>query len=595
MLVDVQLLESDITPLVQTLGERNTFSIDLETTGLNPLDSRIHLCQVSTYDKTYVMIPSKVDMTRLMPFLRDPKWLKIVQNAVFEGKFLKYFYDTDMANIFDTFLAEKLINTDSQNNALEDLALKYAKVTLNKKIRESFYGAKPIAAFSDEQLEYAANDAIVLHPIYEFQKKLIQDNGLQRVADIEFALTTVVSDMEIAGVPLDKKLWQSKLTKYEVELEESRLKMHSLIFDGTGIPEQTGLFTRDAIDLDSPKKVKEAFHKLGIDVAGTDERIIALVDHPAARELLNYKGLAKIMSSFGDNILDMLHPFTGRIHADFQQIGTRTGRFACKKPNLQQMPAEFRECVSLPDYKIVSADFANIELRILAKYSQDKAFLTAFNSGEDPHKSTAAGMFNIPIEKVTKEQRFIAKTINFGLVYGMGVDKLKDMLNAKKEEGEERLTKEQVTVLFGKYKKTYKGAIDWLRVTGEEGLAQRYSTTMLGRKRNLVRPIYEGDDELFNKQISAVKRKAANSPIQGTSADITKLAMLNVYHDLSKYNYRAKMIIQVHDEIVVLAHKKEAESVKDVVVESMMDSAQEILQEIPVKVDAHIGDVWSKG
>jgi len=530
-----------------------------------------------------------------MPFLRDKDWLKIVQNAVFEGKFLKHYYKTDMVNIFDTYLAEKLINSESHSNSLEDLAQKYAKVTLNKKIRQSFFGAKPIAAFSDAQLEYAADDATILHPIYEAQIKLIRSNGLDRVAEIEFDLTTVVADMELTGVPINQKLWREKLYKYEEEHEKSRLKMNSLIFDESEIPEQMGLFVRDGIDLNSPKKVKEAFLKLGIDIDSTNEREIALVDHPAAKELLKYRELQKIKTSYGENILAMIHPFDGRLHSDFNQIGTRTGRFASRNPNLQQMPSDFRMCVSLEDYKIVSADFANIELRILAEYSNDPEFIKAFSSGDDPHKSTAAGMFNLPIDSITKEQRFIAKTINFGLVYGMGIDKLRDLLNAKKEEGQKKLTFDEVKAMYNKYKQTYRGAINWLRETGEQGLAQMYSTTMLGRKRLLFRPVFTGDDEAFNRQLSATKRQAANSPIQGTSADITKLAMLNVYHDLSKYNYRAKMIIQVHDEIVVLAHKNEAISIKDIIIESMMDAAQDVLKKVPIKVDSVIGDMWAKG
>lgn len=582
--------------MVQALNERRIFSIDLETTGLIPFDSRILLCQVSTKEQTFVFLPSEVDMSVLVPYLRDPKWLKIVQNAVFEGRFIKYYYKTDINNIFDTFLAEKLINSDSRENSLEDLASKYAGVTLNKEIRKTFFGGKPMAMFSDEQLQYAADDAGVLWPIYEAQSRELKKQGLEKVADIEFSLTSVVADMENEGVPIDQNLWKQKLSDYGKQHEDSRLKMHDLIFDGTGPPEQTGMFVRDGIDLDSHKKVKEVFNKIGIDINSTDERVISLVDHPAAKELLNYRGLAKIMTSYGENILNQIHPFTGRLHADFNQIGTRTGRFACKNPNLQQMPSDFRHCVTLPpDYKIVSADFANIELRILAKYSQDPEFLKAFSSGADPHKSTAAGMFGIPIENVTKDQRFIAKTINFGLVYGMGIDKLKDMLNAEKKTGETKLDKEQVKLIYNKYKRTYTKAINWLRETGDLGFNQLYSTTMLGRKRVLSKPIYTGDDDLYNKLVAGVKRKAANSPIQGTSADITKLAMINLYHDLSKYNYRAKMIIQVHDEIVVLAHKKEAESIKELITESMMDSAQEVLQEVPVKVDTNVSDKWSKG
>lgn len=582
--------------MVQAINERNTLSIDLETTGLSPFDSRILLCQISTGDKTFVMLPSKVDISKLVPFLRDSRWLKIVQNAVFESSFIQHFFKTDINNVFDTFLAEKLINSDSHENSLEALAQKYANVTLDKTIRKDFFNAKPIEMFTDKQLQYAADDATVLFPIYEAQKRQLEALGLSKIAEIEFDLTTVVANMENEGVPIDKALWREKLEGYKKKHEESRLRMHELIFDGTGVPEQMGLFVRDGVDLDSAKKVKEAFKKLGIDIDNTDERTISLVDHPAAKELLNYRGLAKILSSYGENILDKIHPFTNRLHSDFNQIGTRTGRFASKNPNLQQMPSDFRECVALmPDYKIVSADFANIELRILAKYSQDKEFLKAFESGDDPHKSTAAGMFNISIDEVTKEQRFIAKTINFGLVYGMGVNKLRDMLNAEARKNDQKeLSDSQVKVLYNRYKQTYGGAINWLKEAGDIGFSQGYSTTMLGRRRVLAKPHFTGNDDEYNRLVAGTKRQAANSPIQGTSADITKLAMVNLYHDLSKYNYRAKMIIQVHDEIVVLAHKNEAESVKEMIVESMMESASSILEEVPVKVDANVSDKWSK-
>lgn len=580
--------------MVQALSERNTFSIDLETTGLSPIDSRILLCQVSTKEKNFVMIPSKVDMTKLLPFLRDPKWLKIIQNAKFEQKFIQYVYSTKIENVFDTYLAELLINSESHNNKLEDLALKYAGVQLNKKIREEFFST-PISAFTEEQLQYAADDSAVLFPIYEAQKKLLKDFGLEKVADIEFSLAGVTADMENTGVPVDRDLWAKKLEAYAERHEESRLKMNSLIFDDTGIPEQMGLFVRDGIKLESPKKVKEAFLKLGIDIESTNEREISLIDHPAAQELLNFRELEKIKTSYGGSFLDAIHPFTGRIHADFQQIGTRTGRFSCKKPNLQQMPDEFRKCVTLKDHKIVVADFSNIELRILAELSGDAAFRAAFDSGDDPHKSTAATMFNIPIDKVNKEQRFIAKTINFGLAYGMGANKLRDILNSKKEPGEKRLTVGEVRSIYSKYKQAYKGAIDWLRVTGDTAFINLYSTTMLGRKRMFTRPAYAGDDQEFERLVGSIKRQGANSPIQGTNADITKLSMVNLHHDLTKYNYRAKMIIQVHDEIVILAHKTEAESIKELIVESMVSSAQEVLQHVPVKVDAHISDVWTKG
>jgi DNA polymerase-1 len=241
---------------------------------------------------------------------------------------------------------------------------------------------------------------------------------------------------------------------------------------------------------------------------------------------------------------------------------------------------------------MVVADYANIELRILAELSGDPALISAFASGEDPHKSTASLMFNIPIENVTKDQRFIAKTINFGISYGMGPTKLMDMLNKDKPE-KEWLSFRKVAGIMNRYKDTYRKASDWLLETGNLAYRRGWSETMLGRKRWYDRPDNKQSD--WDAQVAAIKRKGANSPIQGTNADITKLAMLNLYHDLRTYNYKADIILQVHDEIGVLAHNSQAEAVKSLVVESMEGSAKELLKLVPVKVDVYASDVWKKG
>jgi DNA polymerase-1 len=390
------------------------------------------------------------------------------------------------------------------------------------------------------------------------------------------------------------KKWHKIIDDYRVKHEESRLRMHEAIFDGNDINEQLGMFARDAINLNSPKQITDAFRTIGIEVDnGTAEREIALMNHPAAKELLEYRKLQKIMSSYGSSFLDKIHPFTGRIHADYQQIGTETGRFACKDPNLQQMPDEFRQCVTSPDYTIVVADYSQIELRILAEYSEDPKFMEAFNSGEDLHKATAATMFNISTDAVTKEQRFIAKTINFGISYGMGPNKLMDMLNAKaKEEGRPPLSFQKVAGIMSRYKDTYKGVNKWLMNAGNLAYRQSYSETMAGRKRWFTRPA--STDPEWEGKAASIKRQGANSPIQGTNADITKMAMLNLYHDIKTYGFKADIILQVHDEIAVLAHKGQAEDVKNLVESSMIESAQTLLKKVPVKVDCYINDVWKK-
>jgi DNA polymerase-1 len=584
-----KLVQSDDADLLSRFGAFNTFSIDLETTGLNPYDSRILLAQIGFPDDTvYVLKWLENDMSFLRPYLEDRKWLKLAHNAKFEAKFLKHFAGAEIRGIFDTFLAEQLVTANVYSSLLT-VAQKYTGVVLDKSIRTSFFESKG-TDFTTEQLDYAAKDAQILFPIWEAQKKIIEEFNLSRVAELEFDLVRVVSAMELEGVPIDLDLWSSKLRDYERQHEESRLKMHEIIFDDNKVWEQTGLFERDSINLNSPKQILDAFDKIGIKTKATNERELALIDHPAARELLNYRRLQKILSAYGDTFTGAIHPFTQRIHADFQQIGTHTGRFSCKEPNMQQMPEEFRHCVTLKGRKIVVADYSQIELRILAEISGDPALTQAFDMGDDPHKATAAQMFNMPIDEVNKEQRFIAKTINFGLAYGMGYTKLRDMLNVTRDKDNQLSIEDSKSLLF-RYKKIYKKAIEWLNYAGNAGFARDYSETMLGRRRYFVKP-EAGPD--YDREAASIRRQAANSVIQGTNADITKLAMIDIYDELNMYDLRANIILQVHDEIVVLAHERSAETVKEVVEASMINAAKTLLKTVPVKADAVVNDIWKK-
>lgn len=588
-MANYEFISESIEPILSDFSRYNTFAFDIETTGLSPLDSRILLAQISFPDKSYVILPS-AGLGELGPYFTDTKWLKIIQNVKFDTKFILKYYGIETRNVFDTMIAEELLNTDKSGvSNLGAIARKYTGKELDKSIRESFYKRGTITTFTDKQLAYASQDSEILFPIYEAQKKALEENGLTAVADVEFELAPIVGDMELTGVPIDTDKWQEKLAKYKEEHEASRIKMHEILFDDGGLQEQLGMFARDSINLNSPKQLMSAFLAIGIDIEKTDERELSLVDHPAAKELLNYRKLQKILSSYGVSFLEKIHPFTGRIHADFKQMGTQTGRFSCREPNLQQMPEEFRECVSLEGHKIVVADYPNIELRILAELSGDENLSQAFESGQDPHKSTASLMFNIPIDRVSKEQRFIAKTINFGISYGMGTDKLKDMLNSKRAPNEQ-LTFGQVQSIMTKYKKTYKRAADWLMETGNLSYRRGYSETMLGRRRILPRPFNPGDDEA----IASLKRKGANSPIQGTNADITKIGMVNLHNELQSYYPSAKMILQVHDEVAVLAPSAISEGVKSVVEESLTASAQQLLKVVPVHVEAVISDIWKK-
>ena len=577
------------------LERHTTFSLDLETTGLNPIDSRILLCQIGFRTHEYVLDARKVDLSPLVPYLASQKWLKIIFTK-FEDKFFQHFFNTQINNLFDCFLAERIINPDSSwNNSFEDLAKKYLMVTLDKKVRQSFL--RPISEFTERQIQYAAEDVQYLFPLYDKQKELLEERGLTHIADLEFAVVPIVSRMELTGIKIDVPKWRGIVNKYEEQLEEHRQNMFKIMFDDNDVlDEQLGMFERAAINLQSPVQLKAAFDKLGIDAENTDERTLEKIKHPAAQELLKHRKVQKVINAYGQTIIDKIHPFTGRIHADFKQLGTETGRFSCKQPNLQQMPKEFRECfVADEGFTFVGADYSQIELRILADLSGDAALSAAFRSGADVHVATAASMFNVPFADVTAEQRFAAKTLNFGIMYGMGIDKLKDSLNVENvKSGKPLLNIRQVQAIHYRYKQTYKKATGWLENAGRKAIREGVSETMYGRKRFYNRPTSTLDRKSYDRQISGIERQGANSPIQGTCADITKLAMLDLYQNLTEYGYKGTIVLQVHDELVVLAHKTQSEAIKLLVEDSMMNAASSILKNVPVRVDTYISDTWKK-
>lgn len=539
----------------------------------------------------------KCPIEPILPYLKSYKWTKLFHNEKFEQKFFQYYYKTRIVNTWDVYNAELVINPDSKEAGLDDLALKYLNVTLDKTIRKSFLKHNG-SDFSDEQIEYAASDVDVLFDIKAAQEPKIAELNIQPILDIEFPLAGVVADMENVGIPINKELWKSKMVEFQKLHEESRTKMNDLIFDSGNVEEQLGMFGRTRINLGSHVQVKKAFkNAFNINVDSTSERVISLIKHPAAQELLNYRGYDKILTSYGKSFIDKIHPFTNRLHADWQQMGTGTGRFSCREPNMQQVPEPFRECVQGGDkYMLCTADYSQIELRILAQLSDDPNLLRAFNSGQDLHKTTASLMFNISLDAVSKEQRFMAKTINFGIAYGMGITKLRDTLNAEAIRNKSPLlTYPQIKDLQKRHARSFQRASEWLREAGLLAYRQSYSETMLGRKRFYTRPdMNEMDEEMFTKRVEALKRKGANGPIQGTNADITKMAMVNIYDEIQDAGYNANIILQVHDEIVVLAQKNHAEAVKLMLEETMRKTAEKIITKVPIKADAVLSTSWNK-
>jgi DNA polymerase-1 len=303
--------------------------------------------------------------------------------------------------------------------------------------------------------------------------------------------------------------------------------------------------------------------------------------YPVVATLLEYRTVQKALTSYGQNMIELINPATGRLHADFRQIGAPTGRFSCTNPNIQQVPhaVEYRRCFSGHPVgrKLVIADYSQIELRILAEFSGDQGFIDAFNSGSDLHRVTAAQVFNAPLDQVTKEQRDFAKRLNFGVVYGIGAQRF-SMLTG--------LTVPEAENVLRKYFATYRQLDNYLRDAANRAVRERQARTASGR---LVRFRF---DEQDRQQISMTQRNGKNTPIQGTSADILKRALRLLEDDLRDTS--AKIVNIIHDEVVVEVDSHEAEEIARKVERAMCAAGREYLRTVPVKVETEIADEWVK-
>jgi len=422
--IDSQGAVAEVLPELQSAS---MLAIDVETTGLDPYTCTLLLVQIGIPGKAFVFDARKVDLSPLKEILENPNTLKILHNAKFDYSIIRVLENINIANMYDTMLAERLLtNGISREISLLAVSRKYLGIDLEKAVRQTF--VNPKTTFTEEQLEYAALDVLVMFPIFEKQFKALEREGLIKIAQLEFQVSPVVGEMEIKGSLIDRVKWEGNIRELEKQRNLVAAKIQEYLRP-LYPHSQMGLFggTADVININSQPQVLEAFQKLGVDIPSTGVSILQRTDHPFAKMLLEYRGYEKLISAFGWNFLKQIHPKTGRIHPDYMQLGADSGRFACSKPNLQQIPKEssFRSCFVAPKgKKLVTADYSQAELRIMAEVSGDPVFIEAYNKDRDLHTLTASQMFNIPFDQVDKEKRFQAKSINFGLMYGRGAASL---------------------------------------------------------------------------------------------------------------------------------------------------------------------------
>lgn len=573
----------------EELGNARFLGFDVETTDLDPYKGDLRLVQLSDGANTKVIdlkafggggsLAADPALAPLRDLLASAKQTKIAHNAKFDTKWVRHHLGTEVGGIYDTYLASILISAGEgeRRHGLADVVQYFLGRTLDKSEQVSDWGA---AELSHSQVEYAAKDAAIMPEVREKLEERITADGLTEVLRLENECVMPIAEMELNGFYLDRERWQEQLDKVRVLQKRAGDELQDMLAAGVA---QASLFGRTEINLDSQAQVTDALLNLGVPMPNTTRawELQPLAEkYPVVAKLLEYRSVAKAAQSFGDNILEFIEPKTGRIHADFRQIGAPTGRFSCSSPNLQQIPheAEYRRCFRAPDgRKLVIADYSQIELRILADFSEDQKFIDAFESGQDFHSATAAQVFGIDAADVTPDQRSFAKRLNFGVVYGIGASRFASMTGLTQAEAENTLRK---------YFATYPRMDDWLRSQARNIITERQTRTKSGRLAKFT------FDENDRASVGAAQRFAKNMPIQGTSADILKRALRLLHDDLRGSS--GKLVNIVHDEIVVECDAAEAETISGKLESAMLRAGRDFVKKVPVKVDAHIADDWTK-
>lgn len=580
----------EVRRAVDQLTSKHAVGLDTETTDLDPYTSRLRLIQLASAEGVWIIdinsfadsdLKTTESLAPLRQLLAAPRPIKIAHNAKFDAKFIKHNLGVDIGGLFDTLLASQLVSAGDieERHGLNAIAARYLNEEVDKTERLSNWEFE----LSEAQLEYAARDAAVLLPLREKLIERIKSLDLIDVARLEFECVMPVVDLELTGFFMDKRRWLEQLAIVEERRAELANELQEMLGEGVA---QASLFgpSRANINLDSQQQVTEALTRLGVPVPDSTRswklQPLAL-QYPVVAKLLEYRTMQKALTSYGHNMIEYVNPKTGRLHADFRQIGAPAGRFACTNPNIQQVPhaVEYRRCfMGHPENRrLVIADYSQIELRILAEFSGDRAFIGAFNSGADLHRVTAAQVFGIAEDQVTADQRSFAKRLNFGVVYGIGAQRFSIMTGLGVSDAEDVLRR---------YFATYRGLDTYLTESANRAVSERQARTGSGR---LVRFNFDASDR---QQVSMTKRYGKNAPIQGTSADILKRALRLLNDELRDTS--ASIVNIIHDEIVVECDEGEAEETAKTVERLMCAAAEEYVRNVPVKVETQIAREWTK-
>lgn len=578
--------------LCEQLLQEKSFAFDTETEGLDPLTAGLvgMSFAIREQEAWYVPVPANREeatdiVLRLAPALQHPEIEKVGQNIKFDILALRKYGVQVKGPLFDTMLAHYLLNPELRHGMdyLAETYLKYKTVPIEDLIGPKGKKQASMRTVPIEQIkEYAAEDADVTLRLKHYFAPLLKQEGLESLFfEMEMPLIYVLAEMEATGVKLDTNaLKQSSevLSQQLSTLEESIYDLAGQSFN-INSTKQVGEILFDKLKLDEKaKKTKTGGYS-------TSEEVLEKIrsKHPIVDKLLEYRGIKKLLSTYIDALPALIHPETGKIHTSFNQAVTATGRLSSTNPNLQNIPVrdelgrEIRKAFIADDDDCIffSADYSQIELRLMAHLSNDPHMVEAFCSGADIHAATAAKIYGIPVEEVTSDMRRKAKTANFGIIYGISVFGLAERLSIPRAE-----SKELIDGYFQTYPRIKEYMEESIRVAKEKG----YVETLFKRKRFLP------DINSHNAIVRGyAERNAINAPIQGSAADIIKLAMIRIHQRFEAEHLKSRMILQVHDELNFNVRKEEFDRVKEIV----LDCMEHVLQlRVPLIADCGEGKNW---
>lgn len=625
-------------------------AVDLETTGLDPHQAKITVVGMS-FDGNLVVIarPEDIPEDVFCEIMEDPDLVKVMHNAKFDCKFLHKRYGCKFKNVDDTYIMRRLLVTGLDvSSTLDACAYEYLGYKMDKAVRAEFIGATTI---TDKMVRYAAIDVAATYELQPILLDLLEQEQMTEVyAFIEKPLVQVVGAMELEGVDVDlaylkqlEKMLIKKIARFQSDLDDlcfeydvmpkkqRKLLKRELLAMGQTYDRNTPVIVEEAYDefnVNSSKQVVELLNKIGFDVKSGKAEVL---DEPTYTKVSAERGMQQLDVDTLDDMLEVGHDFitrikdlrsarkalsgfvvpmqsehinpaTGRVHCDFSQMGTNTGRFSCKNPNFQQMPSTrkdkifegmtFRRAfVAPPGYKLLCYDYQACELRIAAEMTGDAGLITAM-SEDDPHRFNASILFDVPVDQVSAEQRVAIKTLIFTWLYGGGAKRVAAILKKPIEYAKH---------LIALMQSRFPDVNDWSIQRKAAVVRDGFSLSLSGRKRYFPipeAPSYSSFDyhnllRIYRGTLASIERKGQNMPIQATNADITKLAMVWVAEEFERVpEADAKLLLQVHDELIAKVREEYAEMMSELMGEAMLRAEREFLHNVPAKIDGCISTFW---